>query len=92
MALINKELALRIARKLKAKIEKRPGRPHDLACVYEGGKLVAQFGIRRGSNRELGHDFIPENLFIGPHDARDLGLCPRSREWWINELERKGLL
>ena len=91
MPIITKELALRIVKKLKAKMHTRPDRPHDLACVFEGGKLIAQFGIRRGSNKEQGHDHIPDQLFVRPRDAKLLGQCPLSREAWVKILTEKGM-
>ena len=91
MPIITKELALRIVKKLKAKMHTRPDRPHDLACVFEGGKLIAQFGIRRGSNKEQGHDHIPDQLFVRPREAKLLGQCPLSREAWVKILTEKGM-
>jgi len=90
MPIITKELALRIVKKLKAEIQKRPNRPHDLACVYEKEKLVAMFGLRRGSRKNLGHDFIPDQIYLSAHDARLLGQCPLSREGWVKKLREKG--
>ena len=92
MAVITKELALEIAKKLKATILERKKKPHDIAQVYHKGQLVASFGIRRGSRKNLGHDFIPAQIHVGPHHARLLGQCPMSREEWINQLAEKGLI
>ncbi len=89
MALITKELALRIARKLDAEIVGR-NKPHDIALVRHQGKLVAQFGIRRGSSKNTGHDHIPGQIFVSPRDARLLGQCPLSREEWIRIVSEKG--
>lgn len=89
MGIITKELALEIARKLKAKIGKRT-KAHDIAVVYHEGKLIASFGIRRGSGRDLGHDHVPSQIFIGPKDARLLGQCPLSREDWVRIIKEKG--
>lgn len=89
---ITKELAEQIVRKLGATIDMRKGRPHDLAKVWEGGLLVAMFGIRRGSSKDQGHDHIPDLLHIRPNEAKNLGLCPMSREEWIERLREKGLL
>jgi len=92
MAVITKQLALAIAAKLKASITSRPDKPHDMACVYHEGRLVAQFGIRRGSEKELGHDHVPSQIYLGPHKARLLGQCPMSRDEWVSILKGKGLL
>jgi hypothetical protein len=92
MPIITKELALRIVKKLGAQINERPNRPHDLASVFEGDKLVATFGIRHGSNKDQGHDHIPDKLYIRPREARLLGQCPLSRAEWVNIVTKKGLI
>lgn len=92
MAIITKELALRIVKKLKAEIIVRSNRPHDLAKVYEKDKVVATFGLRRGSSKNLGHDHIPEALYIRPREAKLLGQCPLSRDEWVAILAKKGLV
>lgn len=89
MAVITKELAGKIARKLKAKLRKQ-SRRHDIFAVYHEGKMVAQFGIRRGSKKNLGHDHIPEQIFVGTRDARLLGQCPLKREDWVKIITEKG--
>ena len=91
MAIITKELALEIVKKLKAKVVKR-AKPHDIAVVRHEGKIVAQFGVRRGSRKDLGHDHIPEQIFLSPRQARELGRCPLSREDWIKIIREKGLV
>ena len=91
MAIITKELALEIGKKLKAKIE-RQTKAHDIASVYHKGKMIAHFGIRRGSRRDLGHDHIPEQIFLRPREARLLAQCPLSREGWIKIMSDKGKL
>lgn len=90
MANITKELAVKIAKKLKASIIERNNRPHDIAQVYHEGKLIAMFGIRRGSNKNLGHDHIPSQIFVRAKEAKLLGQCPLSREEWIEILKEKG--
>jgi hypothetical protein len=86
MSIITKELALKIVKKLKAKIDERPNRPHDLANVYHEGRIIASFGIRRGHNKNLGHDHIPNDLHLRPNQAKLLGQCPLSKEEWIQIL------
>ena len=92
MARIDKSLAVGIARKLKARINSRSGKAHDLALVYHKDKLVASFGIRRGSKRSLGHDHVPGQIHVTPREARLLGQCPMSREEWIGKLREKGFI
>ena len=90
MPQITKELALKIAKKLKATTKERKNKAHDIACVFEDSKLIAQFGIRRGSKKNLGHDHIPNNLFITTQQTKQLGKCPLSREEWIRIITEKG--
>lgn len=91
MAVITKELALEIVKKLKAKVVKR-AKPHDIAIIEHNGKIVAQFGIRRGSKKNLGHDHVPGQIFLRPRQARELGQCPLSREDWIKIIKEKGMM
>ncbi len=91
MANITKELAIQIAKKLKAKMEKNR-RAHDIAVVEHEGKLIAQFGIRRGSRKSMGHDHIPSQIHVSARDARLLGECPLSRSDWIKIVTEKGRL
>jgi hypothetical protein len=89
--IVTKQHALHIASKLKAKlVVGKKQRPHDLYAVYENDVLVANFNIRRGSNKEAGHDHISGQLFLGPKVARDLAQCPMSRDDWITEIRRMG--
>jgi hypothetical protein len=90
--IITKELAEAIAKKLGAVIDSRPGRPHDLARIYHAGRVVALFGIRRGSGKNLGHDHIPSQIYVSTRQARLLGQCPMSREEWIEVMQEKGKL
>ena len=91
-AVITKDLAERIAKKLQAELDVKPGRPHDLALVWVGEQMVASFGLRRGSKRDAPHDHIPNALHVSPRDARLLGQCPMSRAEWIEKLRGKGLI
>ena len=91
MPIITRDLAKSIAKKLRARIE--PGRKaHDIALFFHEGKLIVQFGIRRGSSKDAGHDHVPEQLHLRPHQAKLLGQCPMSLEDYINVLADKGLL
>jgi hypothetical protein len=92
MTIITKELALKIVQKLGARLESGSGRDHDFALVYHRGKMVAKFGIRRGSKKDLGHDHIPGQLHIRMGQARLLAQCPLSRDDWIAILAEKGLV
>jgi hypothetical protein len=92
MRIITKELALRIVKKLEAQIHPRGNKPHDIAMVFHKGQCIAQFGLRRGSEKDLGHDHVSRDLHLGPHKARLLAQCPLTRDQWIQIMRDKGLL
>jgi hypothetical protein len=89
--IITKELALKIAKKLGAKIS-TAGKAHDLAMIFHEEKLIASFGIRRGSSRDQGHDHISKDLHLSPSKARLLAQCPLTPEKWLEIMREKGLV
>jgi len=88
--MITKDHAAKIAITLHATI--RPGANHDIAVIEFEGKRIAQFGIRRGSRRGAGHDYIPAGIYVGMRSALDLARCPMSYAQWIEVLRGKGLI
>jgi hypothetical protein len=90
---ITKEHATRIVKKLKAEVvSPRKGSAHDLALIYQDGRLVAQFGIRRGSQKGLPHNHIPSALHLSPHLCLLLAQCPYSREQWLQRMREMRLI
>lgn len=89
---ITGELAKRIVKKLKARVDKKAGSAHDMALVYEGDVLIASFGLRRGSEKDKGHDHIPPQIGVGPGFAKLLGQCPKSRDEWLAKIRENGWL
>lgn len=89
--IITKELATSIARVLGAEV-RSTGKGHDIALIRHEGRVVATFGIRRGSGRDAGHDHVPLQIFLSPHNARRLAQCPMSREECLAEMARSGRL
>jgi hypothetical protein len=88
--MLNKDDAQKIAKKLKARIH--PGSAHDIAVIEHDGKHIADFGIRRGSRRDLGHGHIPGDIHLNLRDANSLAQCTLSREQWIQRMKEKGLI
>jgi len=88
--IVTKQHAVKIAKKLEAKI--RHDKAHDLAEIFEGGKLIAWFGIRRGSEKDQGHDHVQKDLYVNGHQARNLANCPLERKHWISIMKEKGKL
>jgi hypothetical protein len=87
---ITRNHAEAIAKKLKAVYRKASA--HTIAEIYEDGMLIADFGIRRGSNKEQGHDHVQKDLHVTSRDAKLLAQCPLTREAWLDLLRDKGLL
>ncbi len=88
---INKDHANAIAKKLLATIETGK-KAHDVARVYRNGVLIATFGIRRGSNRNLGHGHIAKDLHLSPRQTILLAQCPLSVEQWHEMLLEGGFI
>lgn len=88
--MLTKAHAERIAKKLNASL--RPKGAHDLAIVEYNNKRIVQFGIRRGSRDDLGHDHLPGDLHLSPHDTMELARCPIYRDEWIQRMKDKGLI
>jgi hypothetical protein len=88
--MITKDHASKIASKLKANI--RSGGSHDIAIIEYDGKRIAQFGIRRGSRKDAGHDHIPASIYVNSQSALNLARCPMSYEQWIELMLDKGLI
>jgi hypothetical protein len=90
MAIINRELAEVIANKLGG--ERKDKTRHIWVTIRHNGVLIAQFGIRRGSDKELGHDHIPAQIHLHKRQAKLLGQCTMSQQEWIEEMKRQGYI
>jgi hypothetical protein len=88
---ITKEHAEKIQKKLRAKVLTNRN-AHDLVQFFHQGVLIAQFGLRRGSNKSLGHGHIPDDLHISQRQALDLARCPLSLDQYIEILKEKGFV
>jgi hypothetical protein len=89
MKTLTADEAEQIAKKLNAELQDRRG--HKIAYVRWQGKLIASYGIRRAS-KEVGHDYIPRQLFITMREALGLARCPLSRDAYFNLLRTRGKL
>jgi len=78
-----------IAKKLLCTYDE--AKAHKYAEVFEAGRLIARFGIRRTS-KEKPHGHIPRDLHITQKQCWDLRRCPLSREEYVNLLRQKHLL
>lgn len=90
MSKLNKAHAEAIARKLEAIYKE--GREHTLAILYVDNVRIGQFGIRRGSRKDQGHDYIPRQIFFPAGDCLRLAECTLNRPDWIKALTAQGML
>jgi hypothetical protein len=87
--IITKEHAIKIRKKLKCKNMGRDN-AHDNYGAFVDGILIGIFGIRRGSEKDLGHGHIPDVLHLSPHDTRELAQCNISRAEWETRMRQGG--
>ena len=88
--IITKEHAVKIAKKLKAKMRQEKAQAY--AEIFYNECLIAWFGIRRSSEKDKGHDHIQRDLHINSHQAKLLAACPLTREDWLEIMSDKGFL
>jgi hypothetical protein len=88
--MLTREHAETIANKLKG--ERSSGSKHELVKLVYDGKLIGQFGIRRGSRKDQGHDFIPAGIHLSMHDTISLARCNMTYEEWIERMKEKGFI
>jgi hypothetical protein len=91
MATLTKQHARTIAKKLGAEIDTSP-KAHDLALVRHNGAIIATFGIRRGSNKNLPHGHIANDLHISPRQAMNLASCSMTPAQWLERLEEQNVI
>jgi hypothetical protein len=90
--IITKEKAQKIKDKLKARKITSRSAAHDEYVVEEEGVQLGIIRIRRGSEKDLGHDYVPGALSISPRQATDLANCPWTRERYVRCMREKGHL
>lgn len=88
--ILNKTHAEVIARKLGAVY--RQGREHTLAILYVNDVYIAQFGIRHGSKKDQGHDYIAKQIYFPAAKCLRLAQCTLNRPDWIKTLQDRGLI
>lgn len=89
MGQINRDDAEKIAAKLQA-ISLASGGAHRVMGVFHNDKLIAQFGIRHGSNKDQGHGHVPRSIHVAPRFAKELSVCTKSHQQWVDLMKEKG--
>jgi hypothetical protein len=90
--IITKELAQKIREKLCQGQTPKDVAGHDVYPVRYKNLVVAHVSVRRGSEKDKGHDHIPPALNISPHFAREIGICNKYFDDYIECLREKGLI
>jgi hypothetical protein len=90
--IITKEYAEKIRDKLCDKKPHKTSGGHDVYPVRYNGQVVGQVSIRRGSEKDKGHDFIPPALNITPHFAKEIGICNKNLDDYLDNLRTRDLL
>lgn len=85
---ITREHAQKIARKLKAK-KRKNSKNHDYYDVYDGDTIATYFTIRRGSEKDQGHDHIPKQLRINTHQTKCLAQCTYTRDDYLGDIRER---
>jgi hypothetical protein len=83
--IITKELAVKIREKLEGVPITTKNKAHDIYGVYHNNLLIAQFGIRRGSSKDAGHDHVQKELNVSTGFAKQLAICTKQRDDYLRE-------
>ena len=86
--MLTADLALIIANKLQAEISE--GSKHTNVVVRINGTYIGRFGIRR--NRNVGHDYIPRQIYVTMKEALGLARCSLYRADYERILKERGKL
>ena len=89
--MLTKDDAQAIATKFHAHIVTKNS-THDIAKIFYRGRFVAQFGIRRGSNRNQGHDHIPHGIHWSPNKCKRCAQCHIGFADWVAEMIETGVI
>ena len=86
--MLTADSALTIANKLQAEISE--GIKHTNVVVRIEGTYIGRFGIRR--NRNVGHDYIPRQIYVTMKEALGLARCSLYRADYERILKERGKL
>lgn len=71
-----------IAKKLNAEIDEK--KRHRFVKIFYQGRLVAGYGIPRGSKKEHGLGHVPRELGITPHQTAELAACTMTAQQYFD--------
>jgi hypothetical protein len=64
---------------------------HDVYSIRHEGQVVGKISIRR-SSKEVGHDYIPREINVPMRFAKEIGVCHKNLDDYIECLRGKGLI
>jgi hypothetical protein len=83
---ITKELALKIVKKCGAVDITQKGDAHDTYGFEHNGQYVVALSVRRGSEKDQGHDHIQRQMHVNTYFAKEFARCNKSVQEWIEKL------
>lgn len=92
---MGREITQQVADKIREKLcgtepPKTTG-GHDVYPIRYDGQVVGKISIRR-SSKEVGHDYIPREINVTMGFAKEIGLCRKYFDDYIECLRSKGLI
>lgn len=84
--IITKELAIKIRDKLGAIKMPERSSAHDVYGIYYNNQVVGLIGIRRGSEKDKGHDHIPRAINVSPGFAKQIGICNKYLDDYLHQV------
>lgn len=86
---LTQEHADKIRKKLCGEEKPKTTSGHDVYAIRHGGQVVGRISIRR-SSKEVGHDYIPGEINVSMHFAKEIGSCQKNLSDYIECLRGKG--
>ncbi len=76
---------------VKFGVKPEPAKKHDIVYIRFEGRIVAKYGIRRGSHNEA-HPYIPAQLYLTNRQTKELASCSLSTNRYFEILREAGRL
>jgi hypothetical protein len=84
--IITRELAEKIRDKLCTVNMTKPNSVHDVWGISHNDKIVGIVSIRRGSEKDKGHDYIPKAINVSTGFAKQIGICNKNLDDYLRQV------
>jgi hypothetical protein len=91
MSEITPDLADKIREKLCGSEKAKTTSGHDVYAIRYAGQVVGKVSLRR-SSKEKGHDYIPKEINVSMHFTKEIGICHKDFDDYIDCLRSKGMI